>query len=159
MKQGVFHFDERSQRFTPDDRFKGIAVGGTQDESAIAEDAAGNVWANFGKETAVFRRQSDGSYHVDKTALLRFSDLAVSKIFVEPDGIVWFARDDGLVRYDPSVRKNYSADYPALIRRVTVGDERVLFGGALTDGGPAPQLVSAATTRSGSSSPPQATTM
>ena len=77
MKQGVFRFDERSQRFTPDDRFKGIAVGGTQDESAMAEDAAGNVWANFGKETAVFRRQSDGSYTVDKTALLRFSDLAV----------------------------------------------------------------------------------
>jgi signal transduction histidine kinase/ligand-binding sensor domain-containing protein len=142
MKQGVFHFDERSQRFTPDDHFKGIAVGGTQDESAMAEDASGNVWANFGKETAVFRRQSDGSYTVDKTALLRFSDLAVAKIYVEPDGIVWFARDDGLIRYDPSVRKNYSADYPALIRRVTVGDERVLFGGALTGGGSVPQLVS-----------------
>ncbi len=140
MKQGVFHFDEQTGRFTPDDRFKGIAVGGTQDESAMAEDASGNVWANFGKETAVFRRQSDRSYVADKTALLRFSDLAVAKISVEPDGIVWFARDDGLIRYDPSVRKNYSTDYPALIRRVTVNDGRVLFGGALAEGGVPPQL-------------------
>ena len=41
------------------------------------------MWANFGKETAEFRRQADGSYAVEKTALLRFSDLAVAKIFVE----------------------------------------------------------------------------
>ena len=106
----------------------------------MAEDASGNVWANFGKETAVFRPQSDRSYVADKTALLRFSDLAVAKIYVEPDGIVWFARDDGLIRYDPSVRKNYSTDYPALIRRVTVNDGRVLFGGALAEGGVPPEL-------------------
>jgi signal transduction histidine kinase/ligand-binding sensor domain-containing protein len=140
MKQGVFRFDDQRQRFISDDRFKGVAVGGTQDESAIAEDAAGNVWANFGKETAEFRRQADGSYTAEKTALLRFSDLAVSKIFAEPNGVVWFARDDGLIRYDPSVQKNYAADYPALIRRVTVGEGRMLFGGTLLPGAPAPAL-------------------
>jgi signal transduction histidine kinase/ligand-binding sensor domain-containing protein len=130
MKQGVFRFDQNTQRFTPDTTFTGVSVGGTQDESAMAEDAQGNVWANFGRETGVFRRRSDGSYAVDKTALLRFSDLAVSRIYPEPGGVVWFGRDDGLIRYDPSVPKNYSADYSVLIRKVTAGDGHLLFGGA-----------------------------
>ena len=140
MKQGIFRFDENTARFVADTDFAGIGVGGTQDESALVEDAAGNVWANFGRETALFRRRSDGTYAADKTALLRFSDLAVAKILAEPNGVVWFARDDGVIRYDPSVRKNYAADYPALIRRVTVGDGRMLFGGALAAGGSAPRL-------------------
>ena len=96
----------------------------------MAEDRQGNVWANFGLETAVFRRQTDGSYLVDKTALLRFSDMAVAKIYAEDDGIVWFGRDDGLVRFDPSVQQNYTTDYSALVRRVTLEDGRLLHGGA-----------------------------
>src|SRR6476469_3970123 len=103
MKQGIFRFDENTTRFVPDTSLGGIGVGGTQDESALVEDAAGNVWANFGRETALFRRRSDGTYAADKTALLRFSDLAVAKILAEPNGVVWFARDDGVIRYDPSV--------------------------------------------------------
>ena len=42
---------------------------------------------------------------------------------------MWFGRDDGLVRYDPSISKDYSVPYATLVRRVTVGDSRVLFAG------------------------------
>lgn len=138
-KRGVFRFDEQRQRFVPDTTWEGLSVGGTQDQSALAEDAQGNVWANFGLETGVFRRQTDGGYHVDKTALLRFSDLSVSKIYTEPGGVVWFGRDDGLVRFDPSITKNYTEDYSALVRKVTLEDGRVLYGGA-TEAGEAPSV-------------------
>jgi signal transduction histidine kinase/ligand-binding sensor domain-containing protein len=129
-KRGVFRLDERGQSLVPDTTWQGLSVGGTQDQSSMAEDRQGNVWANFGLETAVFRRQTDGSYLVDKTALLRFSDMAVAKIYTEDDGVVWFGRDDGLVRFDPSMRQNYTTDYSALVRRVTLEDGRVLHGGA-----------------------------
>ena len=129
-KRGVFRLDQRGQGLVPDTTWQGLSVGGSQDESAMAEDRQGNVWANFGLETAVFRRQTDGSYRVDKTALLRFSDMAVAKIYAEDDGIVWFGRDDGLVRFDPSVQQNYTTDYSALVRRVTLEDGRLLHGGA-----------------------------
>ena len=113
-KQGVFRLDGRGERLLPDTTWQGVSVGGTQDQSAMAEDRQGNVWGNFGLETAVFRRQTDGSYRVDKTALLRFSDMAVAKIYVEDDGVVWFGRDDGLIRFDPSIRQNYTRHYSAL---------------------------------------------
>ena len=153
-KQGVFRLDERGQRLVPDTTWQGLSVGGTQDESAMAEDRQGNVWANFGLETAVFRRQTDGSYRVDKTALLRFSDMAVAKIYAEDDGVVWFGRDDGLVRFDPSVRQNYTTDYSALVRRVTLEDGRLLHGGATDRDRSARRAAPAArpTTRCGSSS-------
>ncbi len=77
--EGAFRFDEATDRFVPDTRWKDVAFGGTQGESAIAEDHRGDVWVNLGLETGVFRRQSDGTYRADKTALLRFSDLAVVK--------------------------------------------------------------------------------
>ncbi len=139
MKQGVFRFDEATQRFAPDDRWKDVSVGGTQDVSNVVEDHLGNVWTNFGRETGVFRVQSDGSYRSDKTALLRFADLAAARIYPETDGVVWFGRDDGLIRYDPSVTKSYKTPYAAFIRRVTVDDGRMLFGGA-TENGTAPTL-------------------
>jgi signal transduction histidine kinase/ligand-binding sensor domain-containing protein len=136
-KRGVFRLDERTDRLVPDTTWAGVSVGGTQDQSAMVEDVQGNVWANFGLDTGVFRRQTDGSYLVDKTALLRFSELAVAKIYTEPDGVVWFGRDDGLIRFDPSIRKDYTASFSALVRRVTLEDGRVLFGGAADTGAPA----------------------
>jgi signal transduction histidine kinase len=136
-KRGVFRFDAGTKRFLQDDRWKDVSVGGTQDVSYVIEDHLGNIWANFGRETGVFRRQSDGSFRADTTALLRFADLAVAKIYPEPDGVVWFGRDDGLIRYDPAVAKSYATPYTALVRRVTVGDTRVLYGGA-TPAGVAP---------------------
>ena len=133
-KRGVFRFDEGTNRFLHDDRWKDVSVGGTQDVSYVVEDHLGNIWANFGRETGVFRRQSDGSFRADTTALLRFADLAVAKIYPEPDGVVWFGRDDGLIRYDPAVAKSYATPYTALVRRVTVGDARVLYDGAMPAG-------------------------
>jgi len=129
-KQGVFRFDEAAGRFVADERWKDVSVGGTQDAAYVVEDHLGNIWANFGKETGIFRRQVDGSYRADKTALLRFADLAVAKIYPEQDGVVWFGRDDGLIRYDRSITKDYTVPYTTLIRRVTVGEGRVLYAGA-----------------------------
>jgi signal transduction histidine kinase/ligand-binding sensor domain-containing protein len=128
-KRGVVRFDASRNRFVPDERWAAVSVGGTQDAAYLVEDRLGNVWANFGKETGVFRRQSDGSYRADKTALLRFADLAVAKIYPEQDGVVWFGRDDGLVRYDPSIAKDYAVPYRTLIRRVMVGESRAVYGG------------------------------
>jgi signal transduction histidine kinase/ligand-binding sensor domain-containing protein len=137
-KRDVYRFDAPSGRLVPDTTWQGVPVGGTQDQTAIAEDGQGNVWANFGLDTGVFRRQIDGSYRLDKTALLRFSDLAVAKILTDPDGVVWFGRDDGLIRFDPSIRQDYATDYSAIVRRVTLEDGRLLYGGAA--GGDAPQV-------------------
>jgi signal transduction histidine kinase len=133
-RQGTFGFDDASGRFVPDTTWAGVSIGGTQDQSAMTEDADGNVWVNFGLGSAVFRRQPNGAYQLDQTALLRIADAGASRIYVEPDGIAWFVRDDAVVRYDSTLVRDYTADYTALIRRVIDGDGRVLFGGARAAG-------------------------
>jgi signal transduction histidine kinase len=129
-KEGVRGFDEKSRRFIPSPMFEEVSFGGSPEEHCVEEDRSGNIWINFGRESALLRRQTDGPYVADKAPVRRFADSAAMNIYPEPDGIVWFGLSDGLVRYDPSIVKNYEADYPALIRRVTVGEKTVLYGGA-----------------------------
>ena len=104
-KQGVFRFDERGERVRRRRSLEGLSVGGTQDQPTWPRIARATSGRTSAWRPAVFRRQTDGSYRADKTALLRFADLAVAKIYAEDDGVVWFGRDDGLVRYDPSIRQ------------------------------------------------------
>ncbi len=136
MKQGVRAFDEHSGRFVPFPMFDVVSFGGSPEEHCVEEDRNGNIWINFGKETALLRRQADGIYKADKSPVQRFADSAAMNIYPEPDGIVWFGLSDGLVRYDPSIAKNYEADYPTLIRRVIVGEKTLIYGGAFGPTGP-----------------------
>ena len=129
-KEGVRGFDEKSARFVPFPMFDVVSFGGSPEEHCVEEDRNGNIWINFGRETALLRRQTDGPYLADKAPVQRFADSAAMNIYPEPDGIVWFGLSDGLVRYDPSVVKNYEADYSALISRVMVGEKTLLYGGA-----------------------------
>jgi signal transduction histidine kinase/CheY-like chemotaxis protein/ligand-binding sensor domain-containing protein len=130
MKEGVFRFDENRRRFLPDSILSIVSFGGVQDEYSLAEDDQGNIWFNFGRETAVLRRQADGSYLPDKTPLLRFADVPSTAIYPEKNGVVWFGSTEGVIRYDPRMTKDYAADYPALIRRVVAGEDSVIYGGA-----------------------------
>ena len=141
MREGITRFDEATGRFEPDTLFGGVVgQGGSSEEYSVVEDRQGDVWINFGKDTAVLRRQSDGSYRTEKTALLRFADEPAFGIYPEEDGVVWFGGNGSLIRYDPSIQKDYTADYMALVRRVTIGEDSTLFGGARTRDGAAPRL-------------------
>jgi signal transduction histidine kinase/DNA-binding response OmpR family regulator/ligand-binding sensor domain-containing protein len=145
-KAGIFRFDENRRRFIPDSTFVPTSrdFGGSQEEYSLKEDYQGNVWINFGRETAVARPDpsGDGSYIFEKTPFLRISDLRAYWIYPEDDpvppgreagGIVWFGSDAGVIRYDPYIQKNYAADFPALIRRVTVDEDSVIFGGTVIE--------------------------
>ena len=46
----------------------------------MTEDDAGRVWIRFGKESEIAIPQPDGSYKIDKTALLPISDRTINQI-------------------------------------------------------------------------------
>ena len=128
--QGLFRFDKNSSSFVPDSGFAGISMGGSYGDYTFREDNKGNIWINFGEESAVAFRQADKSYRIDKTPFLRFAGFHVNDIFPDIDGIVWFGGPDGLIRFDSRIKMNYSSDYPALLRKVFVGENTLLYGGA-----------------------------
>ncbi|MDG2450322.1 MAG: hypothetical protein P8M34_11810, partial [Saprospiraceae bacterium] len=71
---------------------------GSPEEYNLREDIHGNVWVNFGAETAYARRQSDGSYQFDTDAFVNLHGYNV--IYPESNGIIWFATDGRITRYD-----------------------------------------------------------
>ncbi len=130
---GIFGFDRERQVFVPDSTFAVVGFGNTQEEYNLREDRQGDVWVNFGKESAVARRQNHGAYVIEKTPFLRFAEAPTSAIYPdEEEGVVWFGGADGLVRYDGAVAKDYAQDYAALIRRVIVNEDSVIFAGTIT---------------------------
>jgi signal transduction histidine kinase len=136
----IFRFDPAANRFTPDSTFKVVTVDPAGYGGHLWEDQRGDVWVCFGREWAVARRRPDGSYRVEKQPFLRFAGLQTVVNWVDADGVAWFGGRDGLVRYDPSVSKNYAVDFPTLIRRVVVNGTSV--PAASPNAGAAPEFKS-----------------
>jgi len=61
------------------------------------------------------------------SAGLRNTDVQVNAIY--PDGdITWFAGNDGLIRYDTTIKKDYRRDFQVLIRNVQINGKPVFDG-------------------------------
>lgn len=127
---GVFCFNEKQNRFVVDSTFAVTGFGNTQEEYNLKEDRFGNVWLNFGNESAVARRQPNGGFALEKAPFLRFADSPAIAIYPEADGVVWFGGADGLVRYDGNIPKDEEPKFAALLRRVIVDEDSVIFSGA-----------------------------
>ncbi len=95
------------------------AVYGLNAEVIVAKVASG---------FALLRKGEDGHYRLDSNALKKMQVL-LQQAYIEPDGVIWFGANDGLYRYDPRKKKDYQAEFSALIRSVTVGDGEPLFDG------------------------------
>ncbi len=138
--EGLLQFQEQTASFLHDSTFAGISFGGYSDDYVLVEDAHGKVWINWGRESAVAFPQADGSYQLKITPFLRFADFDVNTIYPEAvpkgtaskgaSGVTWFGGSDGLIRYDANIEKKYDLDFPALIRRVTVNEDSLIYDGA-----------------------------
>ena len=138
----IFRFDAQAARFVPDSTFTVVDVdpigGGT--DGFLREDASGGVWVNFGRESAVARRQADGTYRVEKRPFLRFAGFPTATIFPDDDGVVWFGGREGLIRFDQGMRKDATAGFVALVRRVALSDGAPIYDGGTSASGAPPRL-------------------
>jgi class 3 adenylate cyclase len=53
----------------------------------------------------------------------------VYSIYPETSNVTWFGGDDGLIRYDGNIKYGYNMEFHALIRKVILERDSVLFGG------------------------------
>jgi diguanylate cyclase (GGDEF)-like protein len=91
----------------------------------VASDPRGDVWINS-TPPRVFEQLPDGSFAREGRPLVSVTAADIQNLRVMPDGVVWFASDKGLFRYERSTAPAAAAPQPPLIRRVMAGD-RVLF--------------------------------
>jgi signal transduction histidine kinase len=122
----IYRFDAANQQFVQDSTF--MVVAGNPGW-ALFEDGREQVWV-LGRGMAMGTRQADGEYQWLKDPFRRFSDNIFYTVYPDKNGVVWFGGPDGIIRYDSKVEVNYTADYPALVRRVVTGDESIIFNGA-----------------------------
>ncbi len=115
----VFRYDQATDKFVADPGFPDVRIrGGSVITKTPDEDI---VYANFGLQTYIGKRQSDGSYDWDSTPFLRFHEDFVGAVMVDLDGVAWLAMSNGVVRYDSEVETSTDSPvYPTLIRSVVV---------------------------------------
>ncbi len=127
--KGMYRFDEKAYKFQPDPVFKDLQLGLNPSECAAAMDAAGNIWACSGKGTALFRKEADGTYSLEKGQFSRFDDELVNVIYPEADGTTWFGVTGSVIRFKPGEDKTSHASLTALIRSVKLANDSTLYFG------------------------------
>ncbi len=131
FKTPILRFDDSTRTFVNDEIFN--AIGSNPDPAVgfigLTEAPNGDVLVGNGVELADLKRQPDGSYRKVNAAFGRF--WTGSDVFFDRNGVVWFASDTALFRYDTLVRREDVAPSPALIRKVTLNEKTVVFGGGV----------------------------
>ena len=129
--KGILSFDASARKFTPDSALAHFFAGRTDQPEILIEDRESkNIWATAKTYAGSLHAQADGRYQWDETPLRRMGETEILAIQVDPDGATWTGTAEGIVRYDPSIPKNYAVRYSALVRRLSdIEEKRVHFGG------------------------------
>jgi len=140
--KGIFRFDKELEKFLPDSTLGGVLSDSLTGISLIEKGINGNLWiaaeTNGKNEIGKAIPQKNGTYKwnpIPEFRRLQLSTLACiysdygSKSNIE---ILWLCTEEGLIRYNPAIQKNINKDYSTLIRKVSVHDDSVIYGGADT---------------------------
>ncbi len=139
-QKGAFRFNTDSLQFYPDTL---IGFDFSKQDTwlfPVVEDKQKNLWLSSGthgkylKTTAFAKFDSAGSkYSLNTSIFNNISDFTIEAIYPDNNGIVWFGSFDGLIRYDKRLDYRQSVKYSALIRRIIIGEDSVLYNGANND--------------------------
>jgi signal transduction histidine kinase/ligand-binding sensor domain-containing protein len=97
----------------------------------LNEDVEGNLWFDSDKGKGVLLKK-EGIYELSENSLKRIIVSPENQVtsYIDADGMVWFGTPDGLFRYDSHNEKDYTTAFNALIRKVAVEGDSVIFNGA-----------------------------
>lgn len=141
---GIYGYDPKEDRFTPDVRFRKALGKGTY-ISTITEDEAGNIYFRSGSEQSngmagILNKQPDGHFCLFQTPFNKMAipisglDFDDEPLLVLGPHEVWMGANDKLISYDPSQKTFYDEPLHLFIDQVRVKDSLIFTGGALTGG-------------------------
>ncbi len=133
-RSGAYAFDDSSQFFFRDNTFPGFfenvsARTKIADNYILEETQGGDIWLGDGTAIGMARRQGNGVFQIEKTPYMRFSEFAVNSMFSDENEIAWFGGLEGVIRYDGKIKGDDATRFSALVRRVFVNDDSLIFGG------------------------------
>jgi signal transduction histidine kinase len=135
-RHGIYNYNSDTMQVEIFPLFKNDSIDRMVWLSRIIEDKTGNLWTTGGdEEDLTLYKKSDAGYEKIRTPFLPISDFVAWIVFPEDDGVAWFGGPDGLIRYDPEVKKNYDAPFFTLIRKVTIKNDSSIFEGSFYNAG------------------------
>ncbi|HEV7922854.1 MAG TPA: GGDEF domain-containing protein [Thermoanaerobaculia bacterium] len=93
-----------------------------------AADAAGNVWINTAPPS-VIRKLANGRYELAARSPISMPAGDIETMRLDEDGTILIAGDHGLFRISPAAAQRIAPPPAPVIRRITRGNGRMLFGG------------------------------
>ena len=134
-QNGVYAFDTLAHHFIADSVFSDAFVNTT---IHLVADRNRNAWLhgklNDNPLIGYGTRKNTKGYVWETTPFRRFTkEFRVYTIYPDVDSITWFGGPNGVVRYDHKVKKQYHQGYRALIRKVFIGQDSLIYGGALSN--------------------------
>ena len=133
---GLYKFDGTG--FVNDEVFGDDFAFGEYDVHRIAQQQNGNVWMETISSQGELglgyaKSNADNSYSWVSKPFRSLSEEIIMAIYHDRDDITWLGGPGGIYRYDGNVHKDYERDFPAMVRKVILGEDSVLFGGAYFD--------------------------
>lgn len=134
-KNGFYFYDEVNDRFNPYQPFNKLLSDKAIGIFRISEDHQGNVWLNARDNKyewiECFKKEGD-SYLSETLSFKRLYNLPVNSIqafYHEKNGMTWIGTSKGLYSYNGKEKSSYNQEFNTLIRKVTVGEDSILFSG------------------------------
>jgi signal transduction histidine kinase/DNA-binding response OmpR family regulator len=128
--KGIFRFDEKNKIFIPDYTLRNEFAGGSEGKDVrIVEDRHKNIWLHSERRNIQAIPMQKGNFTLNKNPFRRIPLSEVYAIYPDPNGdAVWLGGDEGLIRYDKKIKKNYDLDFLTIIRKV-VANGNLIFDG------------------------------
>ncbi len=141
--RNLLRWDSAGGKFVKDNRFL-LPLPDSDAQPNLFELPNGDIWSvnesPSSQRQGMFYRQPNGTYQLDEESFRRLSRFDSTAILSEPDGNLWIAGVDGLVRFDRRVKPSGEQSFSVLVRRVNSGLQDIIFGGTSVADSPAVHL-------------------
>ena len=125
---GLYRLEK--DKFIPETRFGKQFSDGTRSVLHLSQDSFGNFW--FVSELKIFQaiKEEDGTYTLNERIFNTLPKVQTTVIYPDSNGVMWIANEEGLVKYDPSIKIDIDRSFPVNITKVSLNQDSILYGGA-----------------------------
>jgi serine phosphatase RsbU (regulator of sigma subunit)/ligand-binding sensor domain-containing protein len=138
--RGLYRFDEKRKKFVDDtllgSRFNKNNEGVLRVIPIDDDDFWIISYFNANSSYTLYkakRNHANGSYEFEPFYTAWAGSIKQSDLYRHTDSTLWVSHSSGLTRYDEKIKYNFQKPFQTLIRRVTAGEDSVIFGGTFLD--------------------------
>jgi serine phosphatase RsbU (regulator of sigma subunit)/ligand-binding sensor domain-containing protein len=129
-RNGLFKFNESENRFEPDETFGERFTDGSTGIYRFSPDGDDIlISGNEGELVGLISKNDQGTYNFIQTPYRRIPKRSTPAIYPDKTGKVWFSNAFDLFTFNKEINRTFTLPYQTLIRKITIGQDSVLFNG------------------------------